>query len=162
MRPETNDETTEAGKSMESFEQNSNVPLGFCEGQLEPHQPPSLLSHQCNLKSTQQTVPGATDRSQQGVGQLRSLDKGSELVEPVASPHSIQSVNHKTLDCLEESEQLALAQREAIKRRHPLKFIVGHYGSGKVLSPSNPPILSQPASCMNVGILLLNVFIKYF
>ena len=135
MRPETNDETTEAGKSMESFEQRSNVPLGFCEGQLEPHQPPSLLSHQCNLKSTQQTVPGATDRSQQGVGQLRSLDKGSELVEPVASPHNLQSVNRKTLDCLEESEQ-----REAIKKRHPLKFIVGHYGSGKVLSPFNPPI----------------------
>ena len=124
MRPETNDETTEAGKSMESFEQRSNVPLGFCEGQLEPHQPPSLLSHQCNLKSTQQTVPGATDRSQQGVGHL-------------------QSVNRKTLDCLEESEQ-----REAIKKRHPLKFIVGHYGSGKVCHhPIHPSrIYTFPAS----------------
>ena len=136
MRPETNDETTEAGKSMESFEQNSNVPLRICEGQLEPHQPPSLLSLECNLESTQQTVPGATDRSHQGVGQLISL--GSELVEPVASPHSLQSANHKTLDYMEEREQLILAQREAIKRRHPFMFIVGHYGSGKVLSQSNP------------------------
>ena len=34
-------------------------------------------------------------------------------------------------DILEEVP-LTLQQREAINRRHPLKFITGHYGSGKV------------------------------
>ena len=80
-----------------------------------------LLSLQCNSKSTQKA-------------------------EPFASTHSLQP--DKTLDYLEEREQLALAQREAIKRRYPLKFIVGHYGSGKVCHhPIHPSrIYSFPAS----------------
>ena len=49
-------------------------------------------------------------------------------------PSDNQSAKDTSLDVLDESEQLPLTlqQREAISRRHPLKFITGHYGSGKV------------------------------
>ena len=121
MRTDKKEETTVADKFLESVEESSNVPQGFCEGQLEPHQPPSSLSLQCNSKSTQKA-------------------------EPFASTHSLQP--DKTLDFLEEREKLALAQREAIKRRYPLKFIVGHYGSGKVCHHSIHPsgMYTFPAS----------------
>ena len=64
------------------------------------------------------------------------LSGEAELVEPfsITSPSNLQSAKETFLDVLDESEKfsLTLQQREAISRRHPLKFITGHYGSGKV------------------------------
>ena len=50
--------------------------------------------------------------------------------ETVAIPSNVQSASDR-LDLIEEIP-LTLQQREAISRRHHLKFITGHYGSGKV------------------------------
>ena len=62
--------------------------------------------------------------------------EAAELVEPfsITSPPNLQSAKDTSLEVLDKIEELPLTlqQREAISRRHPLKFITGHYGSGKV------------------------------
>ena len=95
-------------------------------------EPSSLTT--CNSKSATQTVPDSVEGSQQLYGQLIqwSLADKAETVEVLlsASPSDLQSAS----DFLDLSEKfpLTLQQREAISRRHHLKFITGHYGSGKV------------------------------
>ena len=63
---------------------------------------------------------------------LRTLGVKAEPVEAlsISSPPNLQPAS----DSLDLSEELPLTlqQREAIGRRHHLKFITGHYGSGKV------------------------------
>ena len=63
---------------------------------------------------------------------LKSLGVKAETVEPlsIASSSDLQSAS----DLLDLGEKFPLTQqqREAISRRHHLKFITGHYGSGKV------------------------------
>ena len=58
----------------------------------------------------------------------RSLAVIAEPVEPLlfASPSASDLFNRS------EELPLTLQQREAISQRHPLKFITGHYGTGKV------------------------------
>ena len=70
---------------------------------------------------------------------LDVLEESKDLppVDPlsISTSHSDQSDGSTVLDVLEEGDQLhlTLPQREAIGRRHPFKFITGHYGSGKVM-----------------------------
>ena len=65
---------------------------------------------------------------------LRTLGVKAEPVEDlsISSPTNLQPASDS--DSLDLSEELFLTpqQREAISRRHHLKFITGHYGSGKV------------------------------
>ena len=96
----------------------------------------SLLT---TLKSAMQTVPGYNEGSRQSFATDTApdlLDMSEELplnqrslgvkAETVAS----LSASH----FMDPSKELSLTmqQKEAISRRHHLKFITGHYGSGKV------------------------------
>ena len=83
-------------------------------------QPSSLTT----LKSATQTMPCSPEGSWQSSRQLRSLG-GEAEIEASLSDHQSTSV-------FSEEVLFTLQQREAISRRHHLKFITGHYGSGKV------------------------------
>ena len=123
MKPK--EESDEAMEGVEKLEQSS-ASLVIYAGEVDPDQPVS------------QTMPDVMDGSQQSAEQLRLVDGDNERVESFfcASTFDLHSVNHTALDNFDESDQLLLSvqQREAISRRHPFKFIIGHYGSGKVFS----------------------------
>ena len=140
----------EAMDDLESVEQ-SNV---LQDGKLESDQPSSSFSRLPNSESTSQTLKSDLNE------ELMLLSGEAELVQPflIASPHNLPSASSRAMkflndieeelplklrllgkaetfpDVLDGSEKfsLTLQQREAISRRHPLKFITGHYGSGKV------------------------------
>ena len=82
-------------------------------------------------QSTTDTSLELLDDSEQLPMKLRTLG-----VKPVEAP-SISSLSNlqSASDFLDLSKEfpLTLQQREAISRRHHLKFITGHYGSGKVI-----------------------------
>ena len=97
----------------------------------EPVETLSIASLTIN-QSTTDAAQDLSDESELLVLKQQSLAVKAETVEPlsIASPSDLQSAS----DFLDLSEKfpLTLQQREAISRRHHLKFITGHYGSGKV------------------------------
>ena len=88
----------------------------------------SIASLPINQSTTDASALDLTNLS--GELPLNRLSLGIKA-EPVATPSNVQSAS----DCLDfiEDIPLTLQQREAISRRHHLKFITGHYGSGKVI-----------------------------
>ena len=88
----------------------------------------SLTINQCTIDA----APDLLDESELIVLKQQLEGVKAETVEPlsIGSPSDLQSAS----DFLDPSEEppLTLQQREAISRRHHLKFITGHYGSGKV------------------------------
>ena len=87
----------------------------------------SIASLPINQSTTDASALDLTNLS--GELPLNRLSLGIKA-ETVATPSNVQSAS----DCLDfiEDIPLTLQQREAISRRHHLKFITGHYGSGKV------------------------------
>ena len=94
-------------------------------------EPVETLSIAIN-QSTTDAALDLLDASEQLPLKLRSLGVKTETVETLlnAFPSNLQSASYSLY--LSEELPLTLQQREAISRRHPLKFITGHYGSGKV------------------------------
>ena len=95
----------------------------------------SSIASPSNLQSGTDTPLAPLDETEL----LPLLGIKAETVEalPIATyPPINQSTTDTVLDPLDESQSeelpLTLQQREAISRRHHLKFITGHYGSGKV------------------------------
>ena len=103
--------------------QQSSEELRPLSGEVELVQLSSLPSPN-SLQSTTDTAPDHLDVSE-------LLPKAEPVgTRSISSQTSLQSASD-SLD-LNEELPLTLQQREAIGRRHHLKFITGHYGSGKV------------------------------
>ena len=130
-------------------------------GEAEPVQL-STIACPNNLQSVTDTPLDLLEESERISLKLRSSGVKAEQVEAlsIATPHNNQSPTDTALDFFNLSEELSLKQlslvvkaetaaspsasdileevpltlqqREAISRQHPLKFITGHYGSGKV------------------------------
>ena len=104
--------------SLDNLQSGNDTPLDLLDES-------ELLPLKIN-QSTNDAARDLLDEIQQSVGVK------AETVEPlsIASPSDLQSAS----DFLDPSEELPLTlqQKEVISRRHHLKFITGHYGTGKV------------------------------
>ena len=115
--------------SAEGSQKSSGQFIGSLGEEVELVQLSSNASHN-NLQSTTEIAPAdILDKSELPPLKLRSLGVRAEGLS-IASLSPLQSDYH-FLDRIEELP-LTLQQKEAISRRHHLKFITGHYGSGKV------------------------------
>ena len=101
--------------------------------EAEPVQLSSIASPK-NQQSATDTTLDLLDKSELLPLKQRSLGVKAEQVEALSiapAPFNQSTTEAALLDPSKEVP-LTVQQREAISRRHHLKFITGHYGSGKV------------------------------
>ena len=110
----------------DSLDESELLPLFGIE--TEPVETLSIDSPPIN-QSTTDAPPDLFNLSEQLPLKEQSLDETIGTLSNT-SPSDLQSAS----DFMDPSKELPLTlqQREAINRRHHLKFITGHYGSGKV------------------------------